>query len=117
MIVTVEDIKNELDIDLVAVKGAKQAERWLKRREHEILAFIATYAYGGMPQVELYLKNSKYKAVIKEAIVEQVNYLAENNFVEPENIISRNNEYQCEQISKVVYNLLLANGLLWTGRC
>lgn len=117
LIVTVEDVKNELDIDLGAELGLKPQfiNRWLKRIQRTILNHIAKYAYNGMSQVERMLCNPRNVEVVKEAIIEQIDYLATNNFVQADKVMSTNGQFAEPVIAPLAHQVLLNAGLLYAG--
>lgn len=113
LLVTVEDVKNELDIDLAQELGVqpRQANNYLLAKQEEVLTFIGGYAYYGARQVQYYLTVERCIGVIKRAILIQIQALAERRWVEFDTDARDNS-----QISPRVKRYLGANGLLFTGR-
>jgi|SRR5699024_3521419 len=118
LLITPEEVKNELEIDLVAELGVqpKQAERWLLRVQRTIINHVARYTYGGVESVWRSLNDKRYKSVIKEAIVEQIDYLSTNNYVQADQIMKTGQGQLAEPIiAPLAHQLLLNAGLLYTG--
>lgn len=117
LIVTVEDVKNELDLDLGAELGLKPQfiDKWLKRVQRTILNHMARYAYDGMSQVQSLLACQHNVDVVKEAIIEQIDYLATNNFVQADKIMSTNGQFAEPVIAPLAHQVLLNAGLLYAG--
>lgn len=113
LLVTVEDVKNELDIDLAQELGVqpRQANNYLLAKQEEILTYIGNYAYYGARQVQHYLTVERCVGVIKRAILIQIQALAERRWVEFDVA-----DPKAQQISPRVARYLGANGLLFTGR-
>lgn len=120
LLITVEDVKNELDIDLAIELGKqpKQVNRWILRQQRTILNHVARYAYGGMRQVERMLQCEDNVNVVREAIIEQIDYLHTNNFVEPNRVMNVSGQEAAEPvIAPLAHQVLLNSGLLYTGAC
>lgn len=117
LIVTLEDVKNELDIDLSADLGKQPpyVDKWLMRIQRTVLNHIARYAYNGIRQVEYMLCCEKNRAVIKEAIIEQIDYLASNNYVQADKVMSTSGQFAEPVIAPLAHQILLNAGLLYTG--
>lgn len=118
LLITVEDVKNELDISLASELDMqpKQVDRWIMRQQRTILNHIARYAYGGMEQVKRYLCNPCNVKVIQEAIIEHIDYLADNNYVQPNKVMNVNGAQIVEPvIAPLAHQILLNAGLLFTG--
>lgn len=90
LLVTVEDVQNELDLNLSAEldKQPKFVDKWLLRQQRTILNHIASCAHCGMAQVEQMLQNNENKKVIRDAILEHIDYVAANNYVEPNKVMN-----------------------------
>lgn len=118
LLITPEEVKNELEVDLVAELGVqpKQAERWLLRVQRTIINHVARYTYGGVESVWRRMNDERYKSVIKEAIIEQIDYLATNNYVQADQIMKTGQGQLAEPIiAPLAHQLLLNAGLLYTG--
>ncbi len=128
MLVTFEEIKNALDIDLPARlhKSISAAEHWLERQEDIVISHIAEYAFYKYAQTEKYLQDEQKKEVIKKSIIEQVDYVL-TSAVDVTKIIpvaSRAGSFSAlnkqsldgYEIAPLAHKLLLENGLLYTGR-
>lgn len=117
LLVTFEDIKNELDIDLEKELGLspRAVNNWLEDQQDNVLTYIAGYAYNGMSQVQRYLNVPEYNAVIKQAIVKQIAYLAANKWVEPDMLSAVPGAELTPFIAPRAAKLLLTHGLLYTG--
>lgn len=117
LLVTYEDIKNELDIDLSKElgKSPRATNNWLQDQQDNVLTYIAGYAYYGQKQVEMYLQCEETRNVIKQAIVKQIDYLAANKWVEPDMLSATPGAELTPFIAPRAAKLLLTNGLLYTG--
>lgn len=118
LLVTATDIKNELDIDLATDLNMqpRQVERWIYRVQSTILNHVARYRYGGAETLYMVLANQRYKAAIEEAIVEQVEYLSTNNYVQPEKVMNTSKGQVAEPvIAPLAHQILLNAGVLYTG--
>lgn len=117
LIVKVEDVKNELDLDLVIELGKqpKYVDRWLARIQRTVINHIAKYAYGGIRQVERMLTNQRCVESVKEAILEQIDYLASNNFVQADKVMDVSGQAAEPVIAPLAHQILLNAGLLYTG--
>ena len=116
--VTVEDVKNELDISLAEELGLqpKQVDRWLARVQRTIVNHIARYAYGGIEQARHMLCHERNLKVVREAIIEQIDYLATNNFVQADKVMNTGGGQVAEPvIAPLAHQLLLNAGLLYSG--
>lgn len=118
LLVTVEDVKNALGIDIGADLGLnpKQTNRWLQRTQRHILTYIALHAYHGERQVQEYLQDDGLVKVIKEVILEQIEFIKANNYVEADKVLQVNGGSTEPAIAPYARDLLLASGLLYTGR-
>lgn len=121
LLITIEDVKNELDISLADELGMqpKQVDRWLARVQRTVINHIARYAYSGITQAERLLQNERNKAVVRQAIIEQIDYLATNNFVQADKVMNTSGQVAEPVIAPLAHQLLLNAGLLYTGarRC
>lgn len=117
LLVTAEDVKNELGIDLAVELGRqpKYVDNWLRRIEKTILNHIARYAFGGMEQVRRMLTCSEYVKAVKEAIIEQIDYLSSNNYVQPDKVMNTGGQIAEPFIARLAHQILLNAGLLYTG--
>lgn len=117
LLITVEDVKNELDISLADELGMqpKQVNRWLSRVQRTIVNHIARYAYGGIKQAERMLQNERNRTVVRQAIIEQIDYLATNNFVQADKVMNTSGQIAEPIIAPLAHQLLLNAGLLYTG--
>ncbi|MCH5157475.1 MAG: hypothetical protein J1G02_06350 [Clostridiales bacterium] len=116
-IVTAEDIKNEIGIDLSQALG-KQSQyinRWLERQQRSILNHIARYAYGGIEQAEGYLHYPVTAQVIREALIEHIVFLSHNNFIDASEIANKDVADNMRDIAPLAHDILLNGGLLYTG--
>jgi len=113
LLVTTEDVKNELGIDLAQELGVqpRMANNYLFAKQEEVLTYIGNFAYYGAKQVQYYLTVARCVDVIRRAILMQVQVLAERRWVELD--IDAPN---AQQISPRVKRYLGASGLLFTGR-
>lgn len=118
-IVTVDDVKNEIDIELsVALGNSPQyVNKWLERQQRAILNHIAKYAWGGIQQAEAYLNDPQSREIIKRALLEQIDFLAHNNFVDASDIADREVASKMRDIAPLAHDILLNGGLLYTGAC
>lgn len=117
LLITAEDVKNELDISLADELGMqpKQVNRWLARVQRTIVNHIARYAYGGIKQAERMLLNEHNKSVVRQAIIEQIDYLATNNYVQADKIMNTGGQIAEPVVAPLAHQLLLNAGLLYTG--
>ncbi len=117
LIISVEDVKNELDLDLTSELGeqAKQVDKWLMRVQRTILNYIAQFAYGGMRQVENLLQCSENVAVVREAIIEQIDFISSNNFVQTDKILNVGGQSVEPTIAPLAHQILANAGLLYAG--
>lgn len=117
LLVTAEDVKNELGIDLAVELGRqpKYVDNWLRRIEKTILNHIARYAFWGMEQVRRMLTCSEYQNAVKEAIIEQIDYLSSNNYVQPDKVMNTSGQIAEPFIAPLAHQILLNAGLLYTG--
>lgn len=115
--VTSEDVKNELDLSLAEELGMqpKQVNRWILRVQTTIVNHIARYAYGGIQQVECMLQHECNVKVVKKAIIEQIDYLSTNNFVQPDKVMKVGGKVAEPIIAPLAHQMLLNAGLLYTG--
>lgn len=118
LLITVEDVKNELGISLAAELDMqpKQVDKWIMRQQRTILNHIARHAYRGMEQVKRMLERDENVKVIREAIIEHIDYLADNNFVQPNKVMNVSGQQSVEPtIAPLAHQILLNAGLLYTG--
>ena len=117
LLVTVEDVKNELGIDLRTELGKQPqyVNRWLARVQRTIINHVARYAYNGMRQAERMLKNVDCAKMIKEAILEQIDYLATNNFVQADKVMNVSGQIAGPGVAPLAHQILLNAGLLYSG--
>lgn len=118
LLITVEDVKNELDLDIASELGMqpKQVEKWLARVQRTIISHIARYVYGGIEQVDCLLQRERNVKVVREAIIEQIDYLATNNFVQADKVMNTGAAQVAEPvIAPLAHQILLNAGLLYTG--
>lgn len=115
--VSVDDVKSKLGIDLIAQLGNDlQANLFIARQQRKILNHITEYAYAGNAQVDLYLKCQDSKEIIIEAIIEQIDFVAYNQFVEPSRLMQRDKSDNAIALAPEAHRILLNSGLLYTGR-
>lgn len=120
LIVTVEDVKNELDISLADELGMqpRQVDRWLARVQRVIINHMARYAYGGIERIKRILAHDRNVKYVYQAIIEQIDYIATNNFVQPDKVMNVNGQQSVEPIiAPLAHQILLNAGLLYTGAC
>lgn len=117
-LITVEDVKNELGIDVVAELGKtpQYAERFLSGVATEVLNHIADYAFYHMAQVRRYLANPHKRAVIREAVLDQVVFLSANGWVNASDIADKNVANGTIGIATKAHERLLNEGLLSVAR-
>lgn len=117
LLITYEDVKNELGIDLLQElgKNPQGVNEWLEEQQDNVKTYIAGHAYCGMSQVERYLQVPEYADVIKKAIIKQISYLAANKWVEPDLLASTPGSELTPFIAPRAAKLLLSHGLLYTG--
>lgn len=117
LLVTYEDVKNELGVDLIVELGQpRDVNLWLKRQERVVLNFIAAHKISGYVAVQEMLKDEKATAIIKQAIIEHIHYLAENKFVEPDLLAQKNGDQLVPTIATQAQWTLENSGLLYSGR-
>lgn len=105
-IVTAEDVKNLLNINLVEeleFSAPQYADEYLELRTQEVLDYIATYAWGGRKRVEQYLASPQKKATIKRAVLKYIEELMRRNYVIPVTLYES------------VVRVLAGGGLLYLG--
>lgn len=117
-LITVEEIKNETGFDLSQLLSLspQQADKWLARQEREIVNYIGKYAWGGVEQVKWYMKDAIKRSYIKEALMEQVIFLKQNNFVDSKAISKISVAQDTRDISPIAHDILANAGLLYTGK-
>lgn len=117
LLVTAVDVKNELDLDLAAELGRqpKYVDRWLARVQQTVLNHIARYAYGGMAQVKCLLQNARNVEAVQQAIIEQIDYLSTNNYVQADKVMNTSGQIAEPVIAPLAHQILLNAGLLYTG--
>ena len=119
VLVTQEDVKNELDIDIAQELNLqpKQSERWLARIALIIINHIASYAFGGIEQVNRMLENEECRKIVKEAIIEQIDFLSENNYVQADKVMNTGKgQVAMPVIAPLAHQMLMNAGLLFTGK-
>ena len=116
-IVTAEDVKNATGIELSKVLGkeCQYVNRWLERQQRAILNHIACYAWGGIQQAESFLENPRSRAKIKEALIEHIDFLAHNNFIDASDIADKDVTQRMHNVAPLAHQILLNAGLLYTG--
>ena len=115
LLVTVEDVKNELDISIASELSMqpKQVNKWIMRQQQTILNHIASYGNGDVEQLEPMLKDESKVKAIRAAIIEQINYIADNNFVQPNNVMNIDGQQTVvPAIAPLAHQMLLNSGLL-----
>lgn len=117
IIITAEDVKNEIEIDLTQALGkdAVYVDKWLARQQRHMLNYIALHAWGGIRQAEAYLCDEHKGQVIKQALLEQIEFLALNNFVDANDVADREIADKKRKIAPLARDILANNGLLYTG--
>lgn len=116
-IITVEDVKNEIGIDLREELGkdVPYVDKWLERQQRHILNYIARYAWGGIKQAESYLCDKHKLQIVKQAILEQIEFLSLNNFVDAKDIADRDITDKKREIAPIAHDVLSNGGLLYMG--
>ena len=117
LLITAEDVKNELAIDLAKELDIqpKQVERWLARVQRTIVNHIARHVYRGIRQAERLVCNEQNKSVVQRAILEQIDFLAKNNFVQADKVMNTNGQAVEPVIAPLAHQMLLNAGLLYAG--
>ena len=116
LLVTYEDVKNELGVDLTVELGQpRDVNLWLKRQERVVLNFIAAHKISGYVAVQEMLKDEKATAIIKQAIIEHIHYLTENKFVEPDLLAQKDGDQLVPSIACQAQWTLENSGLLYSG--
>lgn len=118
LLITVEDVKNELGINLVVEldKQPKYVDKWLKRNvQTTIFNHIARYRRCGIEAVARMISYPPYAKTIKDAMIEQVDYLASNNYVQANKVMNTGGQVAAPIIAPLAHQLLLNAGLLYTG--
>ncbi len=118
LLVTIEDIRNELDIDLQTSLGKQPqyVNKWIGRQQETVLNHIASYRYGGRRDVDRLLESCEVVSVVRKAIIEQIDYLAENNFVQPQQAMTADYS-SLSHIAPLAHQILENAGLLYSGAC
>ena len=81
-----------------------------------IINHVAGYTCGGVESGWRRLNDERYKSAIKEAIIEQIDYLATNNYVQSDQIMKTGQGQLAEPIiAPLAHRLLINAGLLYTG--
>lgn len=130
-LIDVNEINEALGIDLQSKIGKGQNNttytmRWIQKREDEILLLIAGHCWGGTEQAIRYTKNQRARDIIKEAIIDQVEYMLDNESIEklggiilsPNGVVQTLSKEQRmdAEISPRAYERLLNEGLLNANR-
>lgn len=118
LLITYEDVKNELGYDLAALRGEspKEVNIWLRKQQNRILDFIGSCAFGGAWAVERLVNDETAVKVIKGAILRQIDYKVETKFVDTDRIVHRDGEGYLPEIDESARQLLENSGLLYAGR-
>lgn len=118
LLVTYEDVKNELGQDLATLRGESPNEIniWLRKQQNKILDFIGECAFGGAWTVSKLLKDETAVAIIRKAILRQIDYKIEIKFVDTDRIIHKDGEAYYPDIDENARKLLENSGLLYSGR-
>lgn len=118
MLVTMDEVKNAIGKDLQEALGVTvdRANMWIEDQEEDILNFIADYAWGGMGQVKRYLSDPNKREIIKKAVIRQICFLADNNFIDKGAIAEKSKADNLIDIAPKAYEILKNNGLLRIGR-
>ncbi|MCM1290184.1 MAG: hypothetical protein NC132_05520 [Corallococcus sp.] len=113
LLITVEDVKNELDLNLSAELGMqpKQTDAWLLRVQRTVVNYIADFA-GGLAQAEQLLENAQNKKVAQQAMIEQIYYLSNNNYVQANGVMNIGEQTVQPVIAPLARQLLSNAGLL-----
>lgn len=120
LLVTVEDVQNELNISLADELGMqpRQVDRWIGRVQRTVINHMARYAYGGIERVKRLLTHERNVKIVREAIIEQIDYIATNNYVQPDKVMNVNGQQIAEPIiAPLAHQTLLNAGLLYSGAC
>lgn len=117
LLITYEDIKNVLAVDLVKDLGKQpsQVNRWIKRQQDTIINLIGQYHFQGILGVERLLENPRNLQVVKDAIIEHIDYLAQNNYVIPDKTMDRGISYPNWFVAPLARQMLENEGLLYSG--
>lgn len=119
LLVTVEDVKNEFDINLTEELDTqpKYVDKWLLRQQRTILNYIASSSGQSMESVEKLIEDEANKKVICDAILEHIGYVAANNYVEPNRVMSISAEHTVlPAIAPLAAEMLRNAGLLGENR-
>lgn len=118
LLVTYEDVKNELGQDLATLRGESPNEIniWLRKQQNKILDFIGSCAFGGAWTVDRFLHDPTAVAIIRKAILRQIDYKIEIKFVDTDRIVHRDGEAYYPDIDENARKLLENSGLLYTGK-
>ena len=114
LLITVEDVKNELDLSIADELGLqpKQVNRWIMRQQQTILNHIASNS-NGSAGLEALLADENNVKVVRAALIEQIDYVADNNFVQPNNVMNVDGQQVVEPaIAPLAHQMLLNAGLL-----
>jgi hypothetical protein len=128
-LVTKDDIFEELGIDLMNVlkiTNTQVLNNWLRRIERLIYFHVAQYCYSGVAAVERMINSEYARSVMRDAVMEQINYLAANRMLDPSRIIGIEgkggaisvadpNTIRAYTISPLAHEILLNGGLLYSG--
>ena len=115
LLITVEDVKNELGVSLANELNMqpKQVNKWIMRQQQTILNHAAAGINGGMDQLELVLQDESKVKIVRAAIIEQINYVASNNFVQPNVVMNVDGQQAVEPtIAPLAHQMLSNAGLL-----
>lgn len=117
LLVTYEDVKNELGVDLGEELNLQPREvnLWIKRQERAVLNYIAAHKMRGIIAVKQMLKNEAAVEIIKQAIIEHINYLHENKYVEPDLLAQKDGDQLVPSIALQAQWTLENSGLLYSG--
>lgn len=118
LLITYEDVKNETGIDLTAEMGLQPREvnLWIKRQERTVLNYIAAHKVSGYIAAQKMLQDETATAVIKQALLEHIQFLRENKFVEPDLLAQKNGDQLVPSVAVQAQWTLENSGLLYTGR-
>lgn len=113
LLVTVEDVKNELDVSIADELHIqpRQADRWIMRQQQVILNYIAL-SVGGTEQAAQLLGDSSSVDVVRKALIEQIGYVARNNFVQADLVMNLDGQTVAPTIAPLAHQMLLNAGLL-----
>ena len=117
LLVTYEDVKNELGVDLGEELNLQPREvnLWIKRQERAVLNYIAAHKMRAIIAVKQMLKNEAAVEIIKQAIIEHINYLHENKYVEPDLLAQKDGTNWSPSIACQAQWTLENSGLLYSG--